>query len=690
MLVKYLGGSRSYNSLMVASWRHHRSLSTFFDPQAASFRDMGLHESVVGALRTAGYQQPSRVQSHAVPEVLKRNAGGQRLQNVVLAAATGSGKTMAYLAPIASNLLELHDSGSKRAAALVLCPNMLLCEQVASVARSLRTDEDCEEGLLQVDVITAKSAPFIGAQVQHPSSSFADDFSEDGGDDGVPEMTATARPRLLVSTPSGWLGHVDRISDVGLQKHLTKVVKHVVFDEADILLTGFEQDLRAIWGLLAYGDLKGRGTYGYGRKKLPQLMRKLYSDSISKTDLQLVFVGATMPSISDKSAGGLLYHVLPPYPGTSTSDAAENASRPRGEGCGAKWVGGMETGLHRVVGGASFEWVLVDPNEQGGQGTGVQGTGGVGGGVDGLDEEKKVQEGWVMDDGTVLDMEEGWEPLEGDGDASALLADNALLSIDPAYQAFVAEVEDEDVLEALGELNAAEVGKVEEQEEQEEQENSAATSSADGADGYDGATESRERTAPRFSNKWKAVQDYHPSDVDAVEQVLLASPHSHCIIFCSSVARVDSLTKQLEERSSERCAGEGSSADARRIRALPFHRGVAMEQREEQLVLFRPAGLNGGGQKLVQSEEQDGVVLDGGLGEIIGATVGATVGATDEMLVLVCTDAAARGLDLSTVTHVVQADFASSAVDFIHRAGRTARAGKTGTVTSLYRYEASW
>ena len=34
---------------------------------------------------------------------------------------------------------------------------------------------------------------------------------------------------------------------------------------------------------------------------------------------------------------------------------------------------------------------------------------------------------------------------------------------------------------------------------------------------------------------------------------------------------------------------------------------------------------------------------------------------------MVSTDAAARGLDIPHVTHVVQADFASSAVDFIHR-----------------------
>ncbi|KAG2288544.1 hypothetical protein Bca52824_048148 [Brassica carinata] len=52
--------------------------------------------------------------------------------------------------------------------------------------------------------------------------------------------------------------------------------------------------------------------------------------------------------------------------------------------------------------------------------------------------------------------------------------------------------------------------------------------------------------------------------------------------------------------------------------------------------------------------------------------------------VFVCTDAAARGVDVPNVSHVIQADFSSCVVDFLHRIGRTARAGQYGTVTSLY------
>ena len=50
---------------------------------------------------------------------------------------------------------------------------------------------------------------------------------------------------------------------------------------------------------------------------------------------------------------------------------------------------------------------------------------------------------------------------------------------------------------------------------------------------------------------------------------------------------------------------------------------------------------------------------------------------------LVCTDLAARGLDIPDVDHVVMFDFPRNPVDYLHRAGRTARAGKSGRVTAL-------
>lgn len=51
--------------------------------------------------------------------------------------------------------------------------------------------------------------------------------------------------------------------------------------------------------------------------------------------------------------------------------------------------------------------------------------------------------------------------------------------------------------------------------------------------------------------------------------------------------------------------------------------------------------------------------------------------------ILVCTDLAARGLHFDDVNHVIMFDFPKSAVDYVHRAGRTGRAGQRGYVTSL-------
>jgi superfamily II DNA/RNA helicase len=37
-----------------------------------------------------------------------------------------------------------------------------------------------------------------------------------------------------------------------------------------------------------------------------------------------------------------------------------------------------------------------------------------------------------------------------------------------------------------------------------------------------------------------------------------------------------------------------------------------------------------------------------------------------------------RGFDFLDVNHVIEFDFAGNAISFLHRAGRTARAGKNG------------
>jgi superfamily II DNA/RNA helicase len=55
----------------------------------------------------------------------------------------------------------------------------------------------------------------------------------------------------------------------------------------------------------------------------------------------------------------------------------------------------------------------------------------------------------------------------------------------------------------------------------------------------------------------------------------------------------------------------------------------------------------------------------------------------NESKVLVATDVAARGLDIPSVSHVINFDQPQTYDDYIHRIGRTGRAGKSGTALTF-------
>jgi ATP-dependent RNA helicase DBP3 len=57
-----------------------------------------------------------------------------------------------------------------------------------------------------------------------------------------------------------------------------------------------------------------------------------------------------------------------------------------------------------------------------------------------------------------------------------------------------------------------------------------------------------------------------------------------------------------------------------------------------------------------------------------------------EMPLLIATDVAARGLDIPDVEAVINYSFPLTTEDYVHRIGRTGRAGKTG---SFYRIRTS-
>ena len=144
------------------------------------------------------------------------------------------------------------------------------------------------------------------------------------------------------------------------------------------------------------------------------------------------------------------------------------------------------------------------------------------------------------------------------------------------------------------------------------------------------------------------------------------------LVFCNSTAAVTKLAQRLRE------AG---------IAAESYHSALPNSQRQDVIQRARDA-MGPAEPDAAERDAAEGGAAEGGAAE--GSAGGAEAheggwaGERGGHTVLVCTDAAARGLDIPAVSHVVQAEFARTAVDFLHRAGRTARAGQSGRVTSLY------
>jgi Superfamily II DNA and RNA helicases len=57
---------------------------------------------------------------------------------------------------------------------------------------------------------------------------------------------------------------------------------------------------------------------------------------------------------------------------------------------------------------------------------------------------------------------------------------------------------------------------------------------------------------------------------------------------------------------------------------------------------------------------------------------------TGKTRVLVATDVAARGIDIESVSHVINYDIPEAPEDYVHRIGRTGRAGSTGRAITLF------
>lgn len=172
------------------------------EPARPGFDTLGLHASVLRALKDVGYETPSAIQAATIPVLLEG-------RDVVGLAQTGTGKTAAFALPILSRIVP----GAGVPQALVLAPTRELALQVCEAFESYATH------LPEVHLLPVYGGQAYGQQ-----------------------LSALRRGvDIVVGTPGRIMDHMKRGS-LDLSQ-----VKYLVLDEADEMLKmGFAEDVETI------------------------------------------------------------------------------------------------------------------------------------------------------------------------------------------------------------------------------------------------------------------------------------------------------------------------------------------------------------------------------------------------------------------------------------------------------------
>ncbi|HUJ85860.1 MAG TPA: DEAD/DEAH box helicase [Burkholderiales bacterium] len=149
----------------------------------------------------------------------------------------------------------------------------------------------------------------------------------------------------------------------------------------------------------------------------------------------------------------------------------------------------------------------------------------------------------------------------------------------------------------------------------------------------------------------------------------------------------DPVTVEVARRNTpaELVAQVAHPVDAARKRELLAHLVKSNDWRQVLVFTRTKHGAN----RLAEQLERDGIEADAIHGnKSQNARTRALKRFKDnELRVLVATDIAARGLDIEFLPHVVNYDLPHVAEDYVHRIGRTGRAGSSGEAVSLVGHE---
>ncbi len=196
-----------------AAARKRRCLSEY-DHMTTTFESLGLPEPLLRAVADAGYAAPTDVQSAAIPPAMAGN-------DLMVAAATGSGKTASFIIPALQRVLAARaDSAQRRDKGTVYGPRILVLTPTRELAMQI-----------------AKAAVTYGRHV--PGLRVA---TVVGGVPYPAQLKALRGPLdILISTPGRLLDHLQT------GKAVLEHTEMLVLDEADRMLDmGFIDDITTI------------------------------------------------------------------------------------------------------------------------------------------------------------------------------------------------------------------------------------------------------------------------------------------------------------------------------------------------------------------------------------------------------------------------------------------------------------
>ncbi|MBV8125989.1 MAG: DEAD/DEAH box helicase, partial [Paucibacter sp.] len=179
-----------------------------------SFESLGLNEAILRALKDAGYENATEVQSLAIPPALEG-------KDLMVSSRTGSGKTASFIIPALSKIIAARGDNTKRREkgkiygprVLVLAPTRELAMQVAKAAQTYGRHV---QGLKVATVL--------------------------GGMPYALQLRQLAGPLdILIATPGRLLDHLQS------GKCVLENVEMLVLDEADRMLDmGFIDDIKVV------------------------------------------------------------------------------------------------------------------------------------------------------------------------------------------------------------------------------------------------------------------------------------------------------------------------------------------------------------------------------------------------------------------------------------------------------------